>query len=327
MLTEKQFADLLDRPESKTMDFKLQDYDTATPDKKAGFIKDILAMANTLRQESAFIILGVLEKGGRIIDAPGVTSHRNEAHYQQIIHDHVNPLPSFQYFEQCHDEKSFGVFEIHSLPQGPFTATKRLAGETVRVGAIYWRQGSMNAEVTPFNYFQARREWEASIGPILKRAQEIERNDQQNRLHDRLSQVLGFLVEAINGNPFHWSKHAQYCKSLDALLDDLRKIQQSINAKSFRLNAFQEKCVIESAHEVCELIRSLSPVAFQLSGERGVLWLSVSNSITQLSKLYPYQTDSVSTVRRVIIAGQDEFSLAFCELIEHLLAFELAKIS
>lgn len=165
-----------------------------------------------------------------------------------------------------------------------------------------------------------------AIEPILKRAQEIERNNQQRRLHNSLSQILGFLVEALSGNPFHWSKHVLYCKSIDALLDDLRRIQQDINAEKFRLNTLQEKCVIEAAHEVCESIRSLSPVAFQLSGERGVLWLSLSNSVAQLSKLYPYRVNSVSTAARVIIAGQDEFSLAFCELIEHMLAFELAKI-
>jgi hypothetical protein len=145
---------------------------------------------------------------------------------------------------------------------------------------------------------------------------------------DSLSRILGFLVEATAGNPFHWSKHALYAEPLAAKLTTLRDMKTKLDGRSFKLNLLQEKCVVESAHEASDSVRSLAVVAFQLSGSQGLLWLSVSNSVTQLAKLFPYQAERVSvTAPRTIIVGQDSFSLAFCELIDHMLLFEEAKAS
>jgi hypothetical protein len=169
MLAEKDFEQLLAGPESKTLDFKLEDYDLDKHDKKAAFIKDILAMANTLRDEDSYIILGVKESGGKAVEFSGLVGHQPDERYQQIVRAHADPVPSFQYFQQSYDGKSFGVFQIHHLHQGPFSSKTHFGKDTVREGVIYWRHGSTNAEVTPFDYQHARREWDMNAEARKKR--------------------------------------------------------------------------------------------------------------------------------------------------------------
>lgn len=163
------------------------------------------------------------------------------------------------------------------------------------------------------------------VDRVAKGIQEAERVVQQRQLHDSLSHLLGFLVEAIQGNPFHWSKHAIYSEPLSAKFDALKGISAALAAKSYRMNVLQEKCVIESSHEALDAVLSLSSVAFQISGRHGLLWLAVNNSVGQLARLFPFQPAGGTSETRVIIVGQDTFSLNFCELVEHMLMFEAAK--
>ena len=53
------FADLLKRPESETLDFKRELHDFSDPDKRTEFAKDIICLANTPRESSAYIVFGV----------------------------------------------------------------------------------------------------------------------------------------------------------------------------------------------------------------------------------------------------------------------------
>jgi hypothetical protein len=56
-VTEAEFLDLLNRPEGDTLDFKRQLHDLSSPEGEGEFIKDCIAMANTPRESSGFIIL------------------------------------------------------------------------------------------------------------------------------------------------------------------------------------------------------------------------------------------------------------------------------
>ena len=51
---------LLDRPEGETIDFKATGYDLSDNRKKRDFAKDLASLANTPREEEAYIVLGVL---------------------------------------------------------------------------------------------------------------------------------------------------------------------------------------------------------------------------------------------------------------------------
>jgi hypothetical protein len=163
------------------------------------------------------------------------------------------------------------------------------------------------------------------IERVAKRVESAEAEAARARLHDAVSCLLGFLLESTEGNPFHWSKHARYSRRLGERVDALRQIKDSLAGGTYRLRLLQEKCVIESAHEAVESVRALSAVAFQLSGAQGLLWLSVANSVSQLAKLYPFRSNESTNQDRLIVVGQDSFSLNFCELIDHMLEFEQCK--
>ena len=49
---------LLGRIEGNFIDFKVKQYTLDTERQKSAFIKDVIAMANTPRDESAYIVLG-----------------------------------------------------------------------------------------------------------------------------------------------------------------------------------------------------------------------------------------------------------------------------
>ncbi|EWS63791.1 hypothetical protein Y695_02972 [Hydrogenophaga sp. T4] len=67
-MTDVEFSGLLSRGEGETLDFKVQCYDLKHG--RGDLIKDILSMANTPRNGSAYIVLGVdwnPETGSRVV--------------------------------------------------------------------------------------------------------------------------------------------------------------------------------------------------------------------------------------------------------------------
>ena len=72
---------LLSRLESEDLDFKSRPYNLSNRYLQAKFIKDIVAMANTPRSDSAYILLGVTEYSGKATGVPGVESHPDEAEF------------------------------------------------------------------------------------------------------------------------------------------------------------------------------------------------------------------------------------------------------
>ena len=59
MTDDADFLRLLNRPESKTLDFKAKGYDTSSKRDKRAFAKDLASLANTVREGDAHIVLGV----------------------------------------------------------------------------------------------------------------------------------------------------------------------------------------------------------------------------------------------------------------------------
>ena len=80
---------LLNRQESDDLDFKSQEYNLTNNHGRSRFIKDIVAMANTPRSNSAYILLGVLEHSGRVIETPGVMAHPDESELGRIVSGRV----------------------------------------------------------------------------------------------------------------------------------------------------------------------------------------------------------------------------------------------
>lgn len=147
MITELDFEKLIVRPESTTLDFKREQYKIMNDEsgiKTAEFIKDIVSFANTIRTETAYIIIGISNDNDEK-ELLGINQHIDDAIFQEKIKDKVNPKPTFLYFTIKYRGKDFGVFEIpvakYAEPIAPVLKMKGL-----EPGRIYFRRGSSNAE-------------------------------------------------------------------------------------------------------------------------------------------------------------------------------------
>ena len=135
---------LLSRLESEDLDFKSRPYNLSNRYLQAKFIKDIVAMANTPRSDSAYILLGVTEYSGKATGVPGVESHPDEAELWNILSERVAPVPRFTYRQVLYDDKELGLIEIPRRQPG--VAIPRYDLEGLRKGAVYVRRNSVNTE-------------------------------------------------------------------------------------------------------------------------------------------------------------------------------------
>ena len=149
MVSESKVRELLQQQEHDILDFKREPHSFSNEKKISEFIKDILAMANTPRVESAYIVIGVdcLKDGsGRKINF-GVIEHPDDDDLQQKMdRAGVDPRPKFVYQPVTIDGISYGVIEIFPLREGPFVATKNVG--SVVAYQIYFRAGTQNKEAT-----------------------------------------------------------------------------------------------------------------------------------------------------------------------------------
>jgi tetratricopeptide (TPR) repeat protein len=150
-------SELLKRSELRTLDFKLEAYDFsgATHEdnhrKRAEFAKDIVCMANTPRDEPAYIVIGVKRKLDGMNELKGVQVHVDDNTLQQKLDGLLYPHPRFQYEQVELNGQQFGVIEI--LPDrtiGPILPQCDTVGPgNMRRNVLYWRRGTQNAEASP----------------------------------------------------------------------------------------------------------------------------------------------------------------------------------
>ncbi|HEY6323498.1 MAG TPA: hypothetical protein VJA16_18305, partial [Thermoanaerobaculia bacterium] len=80
MLTERGFHDLLSMPEGETLDFKSTSYHLSHGDDSGlTLVKDVICMANTPRDQSAFIITGVRRSADGVSELLGVDAHPDDS--------------------------------------------------------------------------------------------------------------------------------------------------------------------------------------------------------------------------------------------------------
>ncbi|MFD4644810.1 RNA-binding domain-containing protein [Streptomyces sp. NPDC058441] len=145
------FEALLARPEGPTLDFKRSFYRLRDGDHaKKALVKDILAMANTPRDDVAHIVFGVRELNGKCI-AEGLGEPAvDDANLQTLVASYTNPCPPFTYEHVTYKERIFAVISVPpERGRGPFMAAKRPGKDRSPDGflspnTIYFRQGSSN---------------------------------------------------------------------------------------------------------------------------------------------------------------------------------------
>ena len=143
MMTEQELRDLLARGEGETLDFKEAPYALDTRDKKARFIKDIISMANTPREEAAHIVIGVRKCPNGSFEVIGVAGHPDDADLQSQFTHRVFPVPTFRYEPVTIQGKSVGVIVIPPRRSGPCCPLRDF-GNVLRQHVVYFRRGSCN---------------------------------------------------------------------------------------------------------------------------------------------------------------------------------------
>lgn len=139
---------LLYEDEGAALDFKREQYkfDGASCEEKSELLKDVLAFANSWRQSTAYILIGVTEiKGGRS-EIVGICPDFDDAKLQQFVNSKTNRPVTFAYRTFSLEGKSIGVVEV-PVQERPLYLTSDFG--KLKKEKVYVRRGSSTAIATP----------------------------------------------------------------------------------------------------------------------------------------------------------------------------------
>ena len=108
------------------MDFKQEQYpfDNADIGAKAELLKDILALANSWRLTTAYILIGVKEVKGRRNEIIGIENHLDDANLHQFVNGKTQKPVEFSYLPFRVEGLDIGVIQI-PIQERPFFLTRR----------------------------------------------------------------------------------------------------------------------------------------------------------------------------------------------------------
>lgn len=155
---------LLFRAESESLDFKSEQYvisrdclsrEGLSPDeykkqletKKSELLKDLLAMANSWRTGSAYILVGVLDSPPAPPEVVGIPEDKafDDAELQQFVAAKVEGTLKFSYETLIYQEKVIGLFTI---PEQDRPVVAKADFGVVKRDIVYVRRGSSTATAT-----------------------------------------------------------------------------------------------------------------------------------------------------------------------------------
>ena len=138
-------SNLLSRMEDNTLDFKRDQYRLDSDHQKTGFVEDIICMANTPREESAYILIGVLEDNGRASEVVGTLERPDPVTFQNLVNGRTDKAVRFSFREVGYLGKTVGLFEIPVEKESVPILTRRTFGK-LKSGVIYARRNAQNCE-------------------------------------------------------------------------------------------------------------------------------------------------------------------------------------
>lgn len=144
------FKDLLESGENELVDYKQEPYflpgkNKNTKIQNAEFAKDMISMANTVRDESAYILIGVKEEDGKGV-AIGIDKiySIDGASLRQKLEALTDPIINFKYFPFYYEGKRIDIIELpvcwYSSPVKP----TKTVGAILNKREIYVRHGDKN---------------------------------------------------------------------------------------------------------------------------------------------------------------------------------------
>ena len=144
---------LLHQEEGPELDFKESQYrfkksssTQSTEERRSELVKDILAFANTKRDISAYILIGVKEVKGSRSDVIGVSEHLVDNNLHDFMNRRTQRPAEFSYYPYHFDGVEIGVIEIPAQER-LFYLTSSYG--TLHENAVYIRDGSSTRTATP----------------------------------------------------------------------------------------------------------------------------------------------------------------------------------
>ncbi len=144
------FAELLNNPETEILDFKKTFYDFSNSGKgDAGFLKDLISMSNTIREQTAHLIFGIklLPNGDKVYH--GISEIMDDAALQEKARSKISPAPKFKSYIYTYRELKYGIIEIPVHPHEKYLSVPVNQSNTLMANRVYLRRGSMNDEAQP----------------------------------------------------------------------------------------------------------------------------------------------------------------------------------
>ncbi|QQU02359.1 ATP-binding protein [Myroides odoratus] len=241
------FETLIKQKESKTLDFKLSEYDfssNAHESKKADFIKDIISFSNTIRNESSYIIIGVEEVNSQNV-LRGIPQTTDDSILQQKIKNVVFPIPFFKYYPFIYNNLIFGIIEIpvkkYVMPITPVVKLKGLIP-----GKTYFRRNSCNDEANSAETIEINN-WLNSLSLIENSFEKIVQKSLYNLLQDNLplSKVLFDLL--ITSKQYNLIVLKEFCeKELNGFVKNVNYLEKDIDT----VLRYRIKTVLISHNEI-----------------------------------------------------------------------------
>ena len=130
------------------MDFKQEQYpfDNADIGAKAELLKDVLALANSWRLTTAYILIGVKEIKGRRNEIIGVENHLDDANLHQFVNGKTQKPVEFSYLSFRVEGREIGVIQI-PIQERPFFLSRRFG--RLFDDQVLVRDGSSTRVATP----------------------------------------------------------------------------------------------------------------------------------------------------------------------------------
>ncbi|CCQ49084.1 helix-turn-helix domain-containing protein [Crocosphaera watsonii] len=245
---------LLHQNEGTALDFKKEQYpfQRATDEQKSELLKDILAFANSWRQDDAYIVIGVEEVvGGRHIPV-GTEDHLTDSRLQQFINGKTNREVKLAYEVHTFEDKKIGVIRIPKQER-PIYATRDYG--KVRKRAVYYRLGSSTKIANPDDIARMGRDFiQNTVTPVI----DLQFADLQNRQH------LGNCIEISS---------IYYDKPQFSLEDYTQKEIVNIGGHSIKKSTTQpvNYRYWREKEEYIRLTNLFKPVAFVVHNQSNIL--------------------------------------------------------
>ena len=182
MLSPDKFELLIGSSESSILDFKRSFYKFSTEtngEETAKLVKDVVSFCNTIRQMTAYIIIGIEDKEGNKTHF-GLDVHIDDSVLQDKVKDKTFPIPVFHYYEVEYKNKQYGVIEFPIIKyEMPLLVKRKIPG--MELDVIYHRRGTMNAAANSFEAIKIN-DWLRSLPGLSKSTSQFTAIDLIKRL-------------------------------------------------------------------------------------------------------------------------------------------------